>query len=260
MSRVNILGVQVDCLDRDGILDRVFAWSQEPARRSVMYVNAHCLNTAQGDAQHRAILNQADLVYSDGISVVWASRWLGGCALNKVTGADWIYNFSARALQNQTRFYILAGRPGVARQACKNLLQAYPGLQIAGVSDGYFHEKSQAQVLAEIQTLAPHVVLVGMGTPHQEKWIETNRSEIRAPVVWAVGALFDFVAGVEPRVPVWMNALALEWLFRMLIDPLGKWQRYLVGNPLFLYRIMRQKLRQKLRQLARQLARQDRHS
>jgi exopolysaccharide biosynthesis WecB/TagA/CpsF family protein len=102
---------------------------------------------------------------------------------------------------------------------------------------------SAEEVLVDIGRSNPQVVFVGMGAPLQEKWIAAHREEINAPVCWAVGALFDFVAGVEYRVPAWMNRLALEWLWRFLIDPSGKWKRTLVGNPVFVARVLRQKFR-----------------
>jgi N-acetylglucosaminyldiphosphoundecaprenol N-acetyl-beta-D-mannosaminyltransferase len=247
-DQVDVLGVPVACLDVAGMLDLVRRWSFEPARRTILYVNAHCLNTAARDSQYHAILNRADLVYSDGISVVWSARWLDGRRLHKMTGADWIYDFAAwaqaagRHEPEGIRIYILAGKPGIAHDASHNLRRMFPDINIVGAYDGFFQEKSQAAVLQDIAQSKPHVLFVGMGTPLQEKWIAEHRDQIAAPVCWAVGALFDYVAGIEPRVPAWMNALALEWLFRMLIDPAGKWRRYLIGNPLFVLRILRQKL------------------
>jgi N-acetylglucosaminyldiphosphoundecaprenol N-acetyl-beta-D-mannosaminyltransferase len=248
LERVDVLGVSVACLDVPGMLDLVRRWSFEPTRRTILYVNAHCLNTAYRDPAYHAILNRADLVYSDGISVVWSARWLDGRQLHKMTGADWIYDFAdwAQAANRHqpdgVRVYILAGKPGIAHAAGHNLRRKFPGIHIVGVCDGFFREKSQAAVLQDIAETEPHVLFVGMGTPLQEKWLAAHRDEIAAPVCWAVGALFDYVAGVEPRVPAWMNTLALEWLFRMLIDPAGKWRRYILGNPLFVLRILRQKL------------------
>ena len=87
----------------------------------------------------------------------------------------------------------------------------------------------------------PHILLVGMGTPIQERWIAAHRHELDVPVVWAVGALFDFVAGVQPRGPRWMLDNGLEWLYRLRSDPRRLWQRYVVGNPLFILRVMWQK-------------------
>ena len=239
----NIFNVRVDCVSRSKLLALVMAWAGQGRPRTVLYVNAHCLNVSFTDPDHREILNQADLVYSDGIGVVWASRLLGGCRLQKITGRDWIARFSQIAAEQEMRIYILAGRPGVAGKAAANLSRRWPALQIVGAQDGFFLEQDERETLADIAAARPHVLLVGMNTPRQEKWIARHRAQIPAPVCWAVGALFDYVAGAEPPVPTWMNALALEWLWRLLMDPAGKWRRYLLGNPVFVYRLLRQRLR-----------------
>jgi len=242
MRTVNILDVPVACLDVDGLVSTVVAWAAQKTPRTVSYVNAHCFNLAAVDGAYHDLLSRADLVYADGVSVVWGSRMLGGCRLVKMTGADWIYDFCARAAQERVKCYLLAGRPGIAARAAETLLQRWPELQIIGARDGYFQGKSEAEVLAEIAALEPQVVFVGMGVPRQEKWIAAHRSEIPAPVCWGVGALFDYLAGGERRVPGWMYSLGLEWLWRLSVDPAGKWRRYLLGNPMFVLRILRQKL------------------
>jgi N-acetylglucosaminyldiphosphoundecaprenol N-acetyl-beta-D-mannosaminyltransferase len=232
----------VGCVNLSGILRRVSEWCQAAELRTILYVNANCLNLACQDAGLRRALNAADLVYPDGISVVWSSRLLGGCRMQKLTGADWIDDFCLAAQANAWRIYILGGKPGIARQARANLLIKYPQIQIVGAQDGFFCEMTEAQVIADIQHMHPHVVFVGLGTPAQEKWLAAQRTAILAPVCWAVGALFDYVAGAEPRAPRLVRAFALEWMWRLMIDPLGKWKRYLLGNPVFAWRILRQRL------------------
>ena len=241
-ERVEVLGVPVHCVESTGILGRIANWSVQHQKRMILYVNAHCLNIACVDKMYYELLTCADLVYPDGISVVWASRLLGGCQLHKVTGADWINLFCDFAEVAGLRVYILAGKPGIAARAQDNLLQKWPRLKIVGAYDGYFKAKPEADILRDSSLTDPQVLFVGMGTPDQEKWIASHRAEIPAPVCWAVGALFDYVAGVEARVPSWMNALALEWFWRFLMDPRGKWRRYFIGNPLFVFRVLRQKL------------------
>ncbi|NJP04340.1 MAG: WecB/TagA/CpsF family glycosyltransferase [Chloroflexaceae bacterium] len=238
---VDVLGVHVACVGTPQILHQVTIWAHQHDLRTIFYVNAHCLNVAYTHARYQQVLNQADLVYPDGISVVWAGRLLGGCRMQKATGADWIAPFCALAVQQQWRLYVLAGKPGIARQACSRLMQQWPGLNIVGMCDGFFHEKTEQEVLDDIRRTHPHVLFVGMGIPRQEIWLASHRHHIKTPVCWAVGALFDYVAGVEPRVPTWMNQLALEWLWRLIVDPTGKWRRYLIGNPLFVARIWHQK-------------------
>lgn len=242
MKTVNILDVEVSCFKRNELLEQIISWAEEGTRKTITYVNAHCLNLSARQSNYRELLNQTDLIYADGVSVVWASRLLGGCPLEKITGRDWIYDFCALASQKKLRIYILAGKPGVVQHANANLTQQFPDLKIVGWHNGYLDKDSRTHVLQSIKETNADVLFVGMGAPFQEQWIAKHREEISAPVCWGVGALFDYVAGQEPPVPGWLEYLALEWLWRLVVDPLGKWRRYLVGNPLFLYRLFRRLL------------------
>jgi N-acetylglucosaminyldiphosphoundecaprenol N-acetyl-beta-D-mannosaminyltransferase len=241
LNSVEVLGVRVSCIDKNGILDIVKDWANASLPRTILYVNAHCLNNASTDPEYRSILNQADLVYADGIGVVYAGRLINHRSLQKITGRDWIWDYCMMAEAISISMYILASRPGVAQKAAGILLQKQPKLNILGVTDGYFVNKKEQDILKDISLKKPQVVFVGMGTPSQEKWIWKHRSEIAAPVCWSVGALFDYVGGIEPPVPNWLNSLALEWFWRLLMDPIGKWKRYLLGNPLFVMRALKEK-------------------
>ena len=243
MKTTNVLGVDIACAAFQDILHFVGQWRVSGGQYTVLYANAHTINTACEDAEYRRILNQADLVYCDGMGAVWASSMLGGCRLEKNTGADWIVPFCEYAEHEGISLYLLGGKPGVAKIARQSLQNLYTTLKIVGISDGYFIDNSEQVVLHDIVEAQPDVVFVGMGSPTQEKWISRHREEITAPVCWGVGALFDYVAEVEPRVPSWMNAAGLEWLWRLILNPSGKWKRYLLGNPLFIYRVLRESFR-----------------
>jgi N-acetylglucosaminyldiphosphoundecaprenol N-acetyl-beta-D-mannosaminyltransferase len=242
LDKVDILGVRVHCTSTTRLLNAVADLVADAQQRIVLYVNAHCLNVAQEDTEFRSVLNAADLVYADGVAVVWASRWLHGCQMEKATGADWIEPFCALAQARRWRVYILAGQPGVAAKARTQLEARYSSLYIVGTSDGYFVERSETEVLRHIAETRPDVIFIGLGTPRQEKWLAARREELPAGVYWVVGALFDYLAGVERRAPGWMRAFALEWAWRLLINPIGKGRRYLIGNPLFVLRVVRQRL------------------
>ncbi len=248
----SILGVRVACLDRAGLMAEVghlLDAGEAGAPAVIGYANAHCLNLAQLDEMYRRSLQAFDLIYADGVGVVWAARLLGACRLHKLTGADWVEEVFGQLAARRCRVFLLAGEPGgaggpgVAAQAASSLARRYPGLVVAGSADGFFAEKTEAEVLAEIRAAAPDVLFVGMGVPRQEKWIEAHRHELPVKICWAVGALFDYTAGVERRAPRWMLRLGLEWLFRLREDPAGKWQRYLIGNPLFLWRVLASRCR-----------------
>ena len=123
-----------------------------------------------------------------------------------------------------------------------NLLKRHHGLTISGFHHGHFaHEgKENDTVIEKINTCLPDILLVGLGTPVQEQWIDRNQSKLAAPVVWAVGAVMDFIAGAVPRAPRWMREHGLEWLFRLWLEPGRMWKRYILGNPLFILRVFKE--------------------
>lgn len=243
IDKVQIFGIGVDSVDQKRLLQRVLEWAKQSEQKSISYVNAHCLNLAMEGEEYRQILNQMDLVYSDGIGVVWAGRFLHRKKLFKVTGRTWIDEFCRLCQNDGISVYLLGSKPGVAREAQKRLLQRFPKLKLIGACDGYFHEKNEAELLTELTEEKPDILMVGMGVPQQEEWILNHREQIESRVCWAVGALLDYVAGVEPPVPSWMDHLALEWLWRMVIDPRDKWRRYIIGNPKFIFRVIIEKCR-----------------
>lgn len=235
---VDLLGVRVHALSKLELVDRATTWASGGVPRTICYVNAHCLNLAATRPDYRAVLNEADLVYPDGIGAVWAGSLTHRRRLVKITGRDWIDDLARAADRQGLRLFILAGRPGVAQRARRALSKSRPSLQIVGACDGFFSEHSERELFQTLERTRPHILLVGMSTPRQELWIARNRPSLAVPVCWAVGALFDYVVGLEPPVPPWMNRLALEWFWRLLMDPRGKWRRYLLGNPLFVLRVL----------------------
>ena len=246
MQVSRILGLDVAGVDQQQLLRQVHDWVSfgHPGSglvHTLSYVNAHCLNVVSQDRNYFEALRSFDLIYPDGEGAVWASRWLGMGPLHKITGADWIFDFCELAQKEGWGVYVMAGKPGVAQTACANLLKQYPSLCILGIRDGYFREMDESRILREIEQVRPDVLFVGMGVPLQEIWITQWRNKLSVKICWAVGALFDYVAGKETRAPVWLRKHSLEWLWRMAVDPLGKWKRYLLGNPMFIVRIICQK-------------------
>jgi len=239
---VNVLDVNIQRLTVSGLIGEAMQRAGGAAS-VILYANVHVLNTACGDPDLRRILNQADLVYCDGAGVKLGARLLGYHLPERMTGADWIEPLCAACVEHGTVLYLLGGAPGVAARAAERLQARHPGLQIGGTHHGFlFEPEVSAQAIESVNAARPHILLVGMGTPNQEKWIAAHRAELNVPVVWAVGALFDFVAGVQPRGPRWMLDHDLEWLCRLLSDPKRLWKRYIVGNPVFIGRVLLQRI------------------
>ncbi len=242
-EKAEILGAGVSRLTTDQLIRSAIDRARNRAKSTIAYANVHVLNTAHRDAELRGILNDADIVYCDGAGVQWASGVLGRRLPERMTGADWIESLCGACVKESVSLFFVGGKPGVAERAALLLRERYRGLKILGAHHGYLSESdANSEAISAVNAVRPDILLVGMGTPAQERWIAANRAGIEAPVVWAVGALFDFVAGVQPRAPRWMRDHGMEWMYRFATDPVRLGSRYLVGNPLFLWRVVKQRV------------------
>jgi N-acetylglucosaminyldiphosphoundecaprenol N-acetyl-beta-D-mannosaminyltransferase len=210
--------------------------------RRVMYANAHVLNQSAGNSELRGALEAADLVYCDGYGVRLAAKALEAPIPHRMTGADWIWSLAAMCEQIGESIYLLGSEPGVAGRAAGRLGRRFPALDVVGHHHGYFEVGSphDDRVIEDINARRPSILLVGMGTPKQELWVQANAHRLDVDVLWTVGALFDVVSGKVPRAPGWLADNGLEWIFRLAIEPGRMWRRYLLGNPVFMRRVMTQ--------------------
>ena len=237
-----IFDIPIDLGHPDELLLRISRWAGQgnghPPRR-VMYANAHVLNQSADNAALRAALESADLVYCDGYGVRLAAKALERPVPHRMTGADWIWGLAALCEQTHDSIYLLGSEPAVARQAAARLSATYPGLDVVGTHHGYFEPGSahDDRVVEDVNARRPSILLVGMGTPKQELWVQRNAERLDVDVLWTVGALFDVVSGKVPRAPSWLADNGLEWIFRLAIEPGRMWRRYLLGNPVFVHRV-----------------------
>lgn len=231
---INFLGVHIDVLNTQGLLEKVINFTLEGKQRKVMYVNVDCILMSLKDICYRQILNRADLVYADGAGVVWGARLWGHRIPGRSTAADFMPDFCKDFAQNKLKIYLLGAKDGVAEGAAANLLKKIPDLKITGTYHGYFKREDIGRVIEEINARKPHILLVGFGAPRQEKWIEENAANLDVPVIWGVGGLFDFISERTWRGPHWLLDNGFEWLCRLIAEPRRLWRRYLIGNTKFI--------------------------
>jgi N-acetylglucosaminyldiphosphoundecaprenol N-acetyl-beta-D-mannosaminyltransferase len=234
--------VRIDDLGLAELVDRSREVVAARAPATFAYANAHVLNVAYHDAELRRFLNDARVTYCDGFGVRVGALLKGRRLGPRVTGADWLGPYCRLAAEAGHRIFIVAGRAGVADEARRALVETVPGLRVVGASTGYLDDAASERVVRAINAAQADVVFVGMGTPRQERWVVRHRRDIRAPLVWVVGALFDLVAGRERRGPPWLTGHGFEWLVRLHADPVHRWRRYVLGNPLFLWRVLRERV------------------
>jgi N-acetylglucosaminyldiphosphoundecaprenol N-acetyl-beta-D-mannosaminyltransferase len=242
-AQSRIFDIPVDLAEPSELLSRITGWVGDGmGPRRVMYVNAHVLNQSLEQPALRTALNEADLVYCDGYGVRLAAKALEVQIPHRMTGADWIWDLAGLCEASGLSIYLLGSEPGYAAEAADRLSGRHPGLRVAGTHHGYFDVGSahDDRVLEDINARRPDILLVGMGTPKQELWVQRNAGRLDAGVLWTVGALFDYVSGHMPRAPGWLADNGLEWIFRLAIEPQRMWRRYLLGNPVFVSRVIGQ--------------------
>lgn len=244
-ERVEILGVGVDRMSADELRAEILRVVREGERALVMHVNAHGLNLAYHRPWLRETLNSAEVVFCDGAGVVLAARMLGRPSLERFTHADEMWRLAEFAEKHDLSLFFLGALPGVAEEAAVRLREKHPGLKVAGVRHGYFDKSvgspENEAVVAEINASRPNVLVVGFGMPIQERWLRQNWDRLDGvDVAMTLGAIFDYVSGELKRGPRLLVDNGLESVARLIVEPRRLWRRYVVGNPLFLLRVLKQ--------------------
>ena len=182
-------------------------------------------------------VNRGHLVLNDGTGVRWAARWQGQPFEHNHVGTDLVPDLCGEGLRWGMRVFLLGGRPGVAERAAGALVSRFPGVVIAGHHHGYVGLSDDERVCRTINEARPDLLLVAMGNPLQEMWIDRNLRGLERGVALGVGGLFDHLAGSLRRAPRWVRSAGCEWVQILLQQP-HKWRRYVLGNPVFLYRMI----------------------
>jgi N-acetylglucosaminyldiphosphoundecaprenol N-acetyl-beta-D-mannosaminyltransferase len=174
---------------------------------------------ARHDPNFFNILNRADLCVPDGIGLLWAARHLGHPLLERVTGSDGVPKIAERAAKTGWRLFLLGAAPGVADKAADVLRQRYPGVNIVGTYSGSPAPDEEDSMVEWVNASHADILFVAYGAPEQDKWIARNLPRLNVAMAMGIGGSLDFIAGVLPRAPLWMQHAGLEWLFRLYLQP-----------------------------------------
>ncbi len=216
----NILGVTIHALSQQQALEHLATTALQGGRQQVVATaNAEMVMLARADAGFAALLAAADLVVPDGAGVVWAARHQGNPVPERVPGVDLTQALLAHAARNGQKIFFFGAAPGVAAEAARRAGDRFPGLQVAGVRDGYFSAGETPEIVAMINASGAELLFVALGVPKQEQWIQANRTALAPRIIMGVGGTLDVMAGRVKRAPVWMQRFSLEWLYRLLCQP-----------------------------------------
>jgi len=239
----HVFGVEITNSSLAEVLDDLERELDSGWQTSIGFVNADCLNQCFTNEPYHATLRSMERVYPDGIGVRLAAQMFGKGVDENINGTDLFPLMCERLAQTSNSIFLLGARNGIAEKVAEKMIVRFPGLTVAGCQDGYFTPEEEDEVIDRINQSGASVLLVALGAPLQEMWIKKNRDRLNARILMGVGGLFDFYSGRIQRAPVWIREIGLEWVWRLLQEPGRMWRRYIIGNPLFLYRVWQQKRR-----------------
>ena len=240
-GRIRIGQVWIDEVSFGQALERIEALVRAGHGGSIFTPNVDHVVNADYDPDFRAAYGRASLSLVDGQPVRWASALLGTKLPEKVSGSDLVDPLVKLAVEKGFRVYLLGGMPGVAEQAAVLLRQVY-GANVVGVDAprvSLTRDPGEAAIVERIRQARPDLLLVALGAPKQELFIDRNREALAPAVAIAIGAGLDFLTGRLRRAPRWMQRAGLEWLFRLAQEPWRLGHRYLIRDPRFLGILLR---------------------
>lgn len=237
-----IMGLDLDNLTMDEAISVIGSHLDAKKQRRIFFVNPDCLNKTVTDREYFEILQSGDFVFPDGIGLIIAGKMLNTPLKENINGTDMLPFLCRMAAARGEKVFLLGGKPGVAEIAAQKISENY-GVTVAGTSHGYFdHRSESAAVIEQINASGASILLVAFGAPLQERWIHQHRDALRPLIMMGVGGLLDFYSGNIRRAPRWVREIGFEWVYRIMQEPGRMWRRYVIGNPLFLYRVLKWKI------------------
>jgi N-acetylglucosaminyldiphosphoundecaprenol N-acetyl-beta-D-mannosaminyltransferase len=240
MPRIRVLNGAFDAITLPDAVEWAAATIRSGARGYICTVNVAILMMMRSDPRLQAFVDRAGLVVADGQPLVWASRALGTPLPARVAGIDLADALAARAQKDGFGVYLLGAQRDVIPAAARRLTERWPGLRLCGIADEEFSADLGRERARAIARSGANILLVGMGVPRQEYFIEDHWDELGVSVAVGVGGTFYVMAGVRRRAPAIVQRLGLEWLFRLGQEPRRLWRRYAVTNPRFVYLMLRE--------------------
>lgn len=236
-KKVDVLGVSISNVTMNEATAKVREFVKSDECHSIYTPNPEIVMLAKDDPKFHQILEEADLVVPDGIGVVIASKIKKTPLPERVAGYDLVQNTMKEATTQGYKYYFFGSKPGISQQAAEKMRETYPGIQIVGTRDGYFKPEDEEAIIEDINASGANILLVALGAPKQEKWIEANKHRLpNVRVAVGVGGSLDVMSGNVKRAPEAFQKLGLEWFYRLLKEP-TRFKRMLV-LPKFLIKVV----------------------
>lgn len=240
-KRITILNTTIDVLNVQETIELVEEYVRKKEPLHLMGVNADKINLLNRNELLKRIVNSCGIINADGVSVVWASRFLGMSLPERVAGIDLMQNLIDLSEKKGYSVYFLGARQEIVEKTVDVVKNLYPQLVIAGFRNGYFNRSEWQDISNELLIKKPDFVFVGITSPMKEYLIEFIQNNGCKSVFMGVGGSFDVISGAIRRAPVWLQNIGMEWLYRVIQEPRRLFKRYLFGNLTFMKSVWREK-------------------
>lgn len=230
-------GIRVDNISLNYAITQVQYWiNSDSEPRIIVTPDALAALRSRTDERYRRIVRNAGLVLPDGKGLMMALRLTGFPVQERIPGVEFVEHICKRAAYFGWSIYLLGGEDGIAMKTADVLREKYPGLKLAGTRNGYFEDAQNEGICREIKESGAKILLVGLGAPKQEYWLEDNLAQSGAVVGLGIGGSMDVLSGKLKRAPKTWQKLGMEWLYRFLQEP-QRWRR-IAKLPLFVFHVL----------------------
>lgn len=243
MKETELFGVMLSNSSLRSILEIVEHSLKNNHKISVHFINAFNIVSARGDKSYQVALGKSSINLCDGMSIYYSAKIIGKRIIERISGNDFFESIMKLSESMGYRNYFLGTTLETLYRMEFLLREKYPALIQAGsYAPGQypFSDEENRLIIQKINESKPDIVWVGISSPQQDIWIEENGTYLESSVIAGVGAVFNFQAGVVKRCPPWLQKLGAEWLFRLIMEPRRLWRRYLIGNTIFIYLVLKE--------------------
>jgi N-acetylglucosaminyldiphosphoundecaprenol N-acetyl-beta-D-mannosaminyltransferase len=246
---IKIIGTKISLIGLKGLLSFVAECVSDERQRKIPAImasgNVHSFNMSHRLKWYQTFLNNADVVRLDGAGISLAAKWKGFEPPERSTWADFGWPLLELCAEKQFRVFFFGCAPGVAEAARAASVHRFPDLRIVGTEHGFIewgdkYSLDNKNLVETINSSMADILIIGLGMPRQERWILDHKESLKVKLIMTGGAVFNYLSGKEKRAPEWMLNHGLEWLFRFSLEPKRLFSRYIIGNPVFLMRVVRE--------------------
>lgn len=236
MKKINFYGVGLNLIDTKEALNLCSQYFDGDNVNTIFFLNAHYYNLFCKEHKYRQALNESTLLLNDGIGISIGLKIKGIKEKENMNGTDFIPKVLELVEQEQKKVFCLGAKEEVIREVPKKLKEKYRNIDIVGIRNGYFNDEDK--IIDKINNSGAEILIVGMGAPLQEVWVNENKHRFKnIKIIIAGGAIFDFISEKVTRAPNIIRKLRLEWLYRLYLEPRRLFSRYVIGNAVFFYNI-----------------------